>query len=73
MSIHASALGGLDWRVSSTCEGGACVGVIRQGEVVMIGNTGNPDGPVSKFTEDEWRHFLTGAKRGDFDSLLDSL
>lgn len=73
MSINASAPGGLDWRVSSTCEGGACVGVIRQGEVVMIGNTSSPEGPVSRFTEDEWRQFLTGAKRGDFDSLLDDL
>lgn len=73
MSVHASGLGGLDWRVSSTCEGGACVGVIRQGEVVMIGNTGSPEGQVSKFTKDEWRQFLTGAKRGDFDSLLDDL
>jgi len=71
MPIHASVLGGPDWRVSSTCEGGACVGVIRQGEIIMIGNTSSPESPVSKFTQDEWRQFLAGAKRGDFDNLID--
>lgn len=73
MSIQASVLGGLDWRISKTCEGGACVGVVRKGEVIMIGNTSTPEGPVSTFTKEEWRQFLAGAKRGDFDSLLDDL
>lgn len=59
----------LDWSVSSTCDGGQCIRVARQGEVVMIGSTCDPDGPVSEFTVAEWRHFLAGAKLGDFDGI----
>jgi predicted secreted Zn-dependent protease len=69
MSTHASAPGDLDWRVSRTCDGGQCIKVARKGKFVMIGSTSNPEGPVSKFTADEWRHFLAGAKLGDFDGI----
>jgi predicted secreted Zn-dependent protease len=67
MSTISSDAGDLDWRVSGTCEGGACVRVARRGEFVVIGNTNNAEGPVNEFTADEWRHFLAGAKLGDFD------
>ena len=59
----------LDWRVSRTCDNGACVKVARDGEVVVIGNTSSPAGPYSEFTTDEWRHFLAGVKLGDFDGI----
>ena len=64
-----SSQGNLDWRVSRTCEGGACIQVARSGESILIGNTNQPDGPVSVFTTDEWRQFLVGAKSGDFDGI----
>jgi hypothetical protein len=64
-----SASGCLDWRVSSTCEGGQCIKVARDGEFVMIGNTSTPEGAVSRFTVEEWRQFLAGAKLGDFDGI----
>lgn len=69
MSIHASAQGDLDWHISRTCETGACVKVARRGEFVLIGNTNSPEGPVSEFTTDEWQHFLSGVKMGDFDGI----
>jgi len=69
MSINSAVPGGLDWLISRTCDGGACVGVARRGEYVFIGNTSNSDSPVSKFTVDEWRQFLAGAKLGDFDGI----
>jgi predicted secreted Zn-dependent protease len=69
MSIHASAPGDLEWRVSRTCDGGQCIKVARKGELVVIGSTIQPAGPVSEFTVDEWRHFLAGAKLGDFDGI----
>lgn len=69
MSINSAVPGGLDWYISRTCDGGACVGVARQGEYVFIGNTSNSDSPVSKFTVDEWQQFLAGAKLGDFDGI----
>lgn len=70
MSTYESASGGLDWRVSRTCEGGACVTVARSGESILIGNSSQPDAPVSVFTADEWREFLAGAKLGDFDGII---
>jgi hypothetical protein len=69
MSIKTSPLGDIDWLISRTCDSGACVGVARRGEAVLIGNTNNPESPATEFTIDEWRQFLAGAKLGDFDSI----
>lgn len=69
MSTDPSARGNLAWRVSRTCDGGACVRVARQDDLVVIGNTSQPDGPVSTFTRAEWKEFLAGVKLGDFDDL----
>jgi hypothetical protein len=57
------------WQVSRSCDGGACISVARNGAAVLIGNTRRPEGPVGEFTTDEWRAFLDGAKRGDFDGI----
>lgn len=70
MSIYSATSGNVAWRVSSMCDNGACVGVARQGEFVIIGNTGDPEGLVSKFTVEEWSAFLAGAKLGEFDDLV---
>ena len=69
MSAYVPALDSLDWRVSRTCDTGACVGVARQGDVIYIRNTNDSEGPISKFTTEEWRHFRVGAKLGHFDEL----
>lgn len=69
MSIYSAASDNVAWRISSMCDAGSCVGVARQGEFVLIGNTGDPEGPVSQFTVEEWSVFLAGAKLGDFDDL----
>lgn len=68
MSSYAPE-GDLDWRVARLCDGGACVRVARRGDSALIGNTNNPEGPISEFTTDEWRQFLAGAKLGDFDGI----
>jgi hypothetical protein len=67
--MSATASEGMEWRVSRTCDSGACVGVARSGDLILIGNTNNPDDPVNEFTIDEWRQFLAGAKLGDFDGI----
>jgi hypothetical protein len=69
MPTEGSASGDISWHISHTCESGACVGVARRGENIMIGNTNNPEASVSEFTIDEWRQFLAGAKLGDFDGI----
>jgi predicted secreted Zn-dependent protease len=70
MSIHTEAADGLHWRTSRTCDGGACVGVARQGDFIVVGNTADPMAAVSKFTAQEWSAFLAGVKLGDFDDLV---
>jgi len=69
MSGHGAASEDIDWRISRTCESGACVGVARRDEYVLIGNTSDPEAAVSEFTIDEWRQFLAGVKLGDFDGI----
>jgi predicted secreted Zn-dependent protease len=69
MSEHSSRAKHLEWRISRACESGACVGVARRGENVLIGNTAKPEAAVSEFTVEEWLRFLAGVKRGDFDNI----
>ena len=69
MSTYPSTHGDLDWQVSRTCESGACIRVARRGEFVLIGSTTRPEGPISEFTTDEWRQFVTGVRLGDFDGI----
>jgi hypothetical protein len=69
MSAYALASENLDWRISRTCESGACIRVARRGGSVVIGNTNDPAGPVSEFTAEEFRQFIAGAKLGDFDGI----
>jgi predicted secreted Zn-dependent protease len=70
MSTDEPAPGGLDWRVSRTCESGACVVVARNGESILIGNSSQPNAPVITFTTDEWHEFLAGVKLGHFDGIV---
>lgn len=48
----------------------ACVEVRRNGDVIEVRDSKDPDGPVLRFTRDELAAFLDGAHRGEFDHLL---
>lgn len=61
----------LIWRTAYSCNGGTCVRVAANGEMVLIGDSKAPHGPVLPFSRAEWREFLAGAKNGDFDDLID--
>jgi Domain of unknown function (DUF397) len=61
---------GLAWRVSRACDGGACVMVARDGELILFGNTTQPDGPKVSYTRAEVEAFAAGIKRGEFDDLF---
>lgn len=69
MSTPESASEELVWRVSRTCDTGACIKVARMGESVVIGSTVCSVDTVSEFTAEEWRHFVAGVKLGDFDEI----
>ena len=49
---------------------GNCVEVasLPDGEI-GVRDSKNPDGPVLRFTADEWRAFIGGARNGEFDSI----
>jgi hypothetical protein len=70
MTRYPSVPGGLNWRVSRTCDGGACVMVARYEDSVLFGNTSQPDDPKIAYTGAEWKEFITGVKHGDFDDIF---
>jgi predicted secreted Zn-dependent protease len=70
MATSPSAMGDLIWRKSRTCDGGACVVVSRQGESILVANSGQMPGPYNIFSKAEWKEFVAGVKLGDFDDLI---
>ncbi len=66
----ASSLGELSWRVARLCEAGSCVRIAPKDDMVLIGDSKDPDGPVLAYSQAEWRTFAEGIKQGDFDDLL---
>ncbi len=70
MPEYKSGAGDLDWRISRTCESGACIIVARQGDSVVFGNTIHPHGPTYAYTATEWKEFIAGVKLGDFDDIV---
>lgn len=61
----------LTWRTALRCNGGGCVKVAVNGQMVVIGDTKTPDGPILSYTPAEWREFVFGVKSGDFDDLIE--
>ncbi len=60
---------GLSWRVARACNGGACLRVASKGEIVVIGDSKDLDGPVLRYTRSAWDVFIAGIKQGDFDII----
>jgi hypothetical protein len=69
MSTNPVVSGNVDWRISSLCDSGACVGVYRHGEFIIVGNSSDPGASVSQFTKQEWGAFIAGVKLGEFDDF----
>lgn len=65
-----SSLGELSWRVARHCEVGSCVRIAQKDDLILIGDSKDPDGPVLAYSRAEWRTFAEGIKQGDFDDLL---
>jgi hypothetical protein len=68
--LTALELRDLVWRKSRrSVSNGACVEVAPARGKVAVRDSKNPDGPVLLYTSAEWRRFLDGAKRDEFDVL----
>jgi hypothetical protein len=57
------------WRVARNCNGGTCVRVAPSGQMIFLGDSKNPAGPVLRYTRSEWDRFITRIKHGDFDRI----
>ena len=62
---------GSSWVKSSlSFANGNCVEVANlSDETVGVRNSRDPEGPVLRFTPDEWHAFLGGARNGEFDGF----
>ncbi len=52
--------------------GGDCVEMRRNGDVIQVRDSKHTDGPVLSFTRSEFIAFLHGARGGEFDHLLEA-
>jgi predicted secreted Zn-dependent protease len=59
------------WRTALNCNGGTCVRVAAAGQMIIVGDSKSPDGPILRYTSAEWREFVSGVKNGDFDDLIE--
>lgn len=59
------------WRVSSRCDGGACVMVGHHEGAILIADAAQPNGPHIAYTLAAWRDFLLGIMQGSFDPPAD--
>jgi hypothetical protein len=69
---HSGRLGSdPHWIKSSlSLSNGNCVEVASlPGGQIGVRDSKDPEGPVLRFTSDEWRAFLGGAHNGEFDSF----
>jgi hypothetical protein len=61
----------LAWRVATRSGGGNCVQVAKANDLIAVRNSRNPEGEIIFYTGPEFAAFLDGAKKGEFDDLLD--
>lgn len=58
------------WVRSSFCHtSSCCVEVAQDHDEILVRNSQNPDGPILRFSPEEWKTFLAGARDGDFDQV----
>jgi hypothetical protein len=59
----------LAWRRAAVgrCEAGACVEVAQFQDSYLFRDSKDPDGPVLRFTREEWDAFVSGVRAGDFE------
>jgi hypothetical protein len=60
-----------DWIKATGPDGGDCVELRRNGDLIEVRDGKDPQGPVLRFTRAEFDAWLDGAKKREFDHLLD--
>ncbi|ANY06528.1 DUF397 domain-containing protein [Pseudonocardia sp. HH130630-07] len=57
----------VDFRISSYCHHGGCVAVGSDADEILVRSSRVADGPVLRFTAEEWDAFVSGVRDGEFD------
>ncbi len=57
----------LTWLRSTTCTGGSCVEIARDGDDYLIRDSKRPDVAPLRFSGEEFSAFVKGAMAGEFD------
>ncbi len=70
-TLASSTMAGSTWVKSSlSFANGNCVEVSDQpGGAIGVRNSRDREGPVLRFTPDEWQAFLGGVRNGEFDDF----
>jgi hypothetical protein len=70
MTMSPSAQGPSAWRKSSKCANTECVEIAREQDMILLRDSKSPETPALRYTPEEFRAFLEGAKAGEFDDLI---
>ena len=69
--MSPSANGPSAWRKSSKCAATECVEVARDArDMILLRDSKSPETPAFRYTREEFRAFVEGAKAGEFDDLI---
>jgi Domain of unknown function (DUF397) len=68
--MSPSAQGPSAWRKASTCANSECVEIARERDMILLRDTKSPQTPPFRYTTEEFRAFIDGAKAGEFDDLI---
>jgi hypothetical protein len=71
MTSHKFDRNELAWRKATRSTVGNCVEVARTDNLIAVRNSLRPDEEIILYTQGEFSAFLDGAKKGEFDDLLD--
>ncbi len=59
----------MEWTKAKTCESSTCVEVLRWRDMILVRDSKQDEGPILRFSVQEWRAFAAGIRDGDFDSV----
>ena len=71
ISLSASERASLSWlKARSSTANGHCIEIASATGNIAIRDSKDPNGPILVYTPAEFRAFLDGAQKGEFDGLL---
>ena len=69
--MSPSAQGPSAWRKSSKCANSECLEIARdERDMILLRDSKSPQTPPLRYTTEEFRAFVEGAKAGEFDDLI---